>query len=238
MAKETKEQREAKARKAEETLLEVWKLRQPPYNLPQAQIAAQLGITQSGVSRALQRARKLYGAKLDKGKEQIAADIQETVDRLEYLFYEATQAWERSKKPIRETAIEKNVPIIIGGKVLYDEINNRTEAEADETGIEPDHQKVGLKMTASGLKTVGYFDKVKVTKIKRDGNHNYLFGAIQVLRELSELKGIKAPQKTALTDPTGEKEAGIDVGLSDKETANRLLSILNKAKRRKEHGKE
>lgn len=221
-----------KKKDGDETMLRVWELRQPPNNYPQAKIALELGITQSAVSKALSRARKLYGSKLDKDKERVRQDIEETLDRLDYLFFEAMSAWDRSKKTIKETHVEKNVPVIIGGAKMY--------AQAQEEGRDKaeGEQRLGLKLTGQGLKTVGYFDKVKVTKVRRDGNHNFLFSAISILREMSELKGIKAPVKTALTDPTGEKEAGLtDQNMADKEIANRLLSILGRARKRRDNGK-
>jgi predicted transcriptional regulator len=61
-----------------------------------SRIAAELGITKGAVSKAMRRGEQHAIAEL---KTTISAHKAKALERLEWLYYEARDAWERSKEP-------------------------------------------------------------------------------------------------------------------------------------------
>ena len=155
-----------------------WELRQKGWS--QARIAADLGITQQGVSTLLRRLARQFGRDFKKRVEEVKA---EQTAVLEFLIDEALQEWERSKLPIEKQQIKGDVFTPKRNPESDDDYDD--EEEDDEIAAEDEKtQPVGLGVAELTKKTEG-----------RLADPRYLQEARSAMGDVRKIWGMDAPEK-------------------------------------------
>lgn len=128
--------------KARETELRAWSLRQQGYT--QEQIAAELGVGSSAISRALSRLSKRY---LDTMLAEIGEVKAQQIARLEHIASEAMAAWEASKKMRRSVTKRTTHHLVrarLDGTPTSFPLEDITANSAEQTG-DPRYLLVAMK---------------------------------------------------------------------------------------------
>lgn len=202
----TKAQREADLEKIAEMYLQGYK---------QADIAAQLDVTQQQISYDLKKLQERWLKSSLRSFEAAKAEELAKIDELERIYHDA---WRRSMGEIEIKSVDRE-------RVVFD-AENKMHKGSEALGI-PLFDKDGV--------TVGKEGEIVRTSVrteKRVGEAKYLDGVKWCVEQRTKIFGIAAPTKIAPTDPTGEKEYGTD-GLTDEGTINRAVALFDAARTRR-----
>jgi predicted transcriptional regulator len=172
----------------------------------QPEIAAELGVTQQAVSKILKRIstraiKRLNGAEDERRALHTA--------RLEHIYREAIEAWERSKLPRKKSSSKK---LRVGGASPLDLA--KLEEGVSVGGVEPTTVREEMRNEASTT----------------DGDFLFLQTALQADGELRKLWGLNAPKKLDILDKRRPLEQLSDDELARRAAENAALLAAEGAK--------